>query len=575
MLSEKEIAILKAHNSGLPLSKIAEKFKLSNTEAELLIETATSKMNNLRELAKEREIPAYIRTVDNRIDEPQKGTMKVGSQILKHLSEGIYSSPAAALKELISNSFDSDAPEVRITITDDVIEIQDTGHGMNWKDFDADFTFISHSIKRNRKSNNTPDYNRPIIGFLGIGFISVSELCDKLLITSCRKNEKLFFEAEIDFSKYRERETIEKEFYEVSEYQLTNYLKKDKQIPENSQFTKIKLCNLRPGFKEILNDLKPFNDRNFGINEILDHCNRTGQGITDLGKYWQMLWELAYMCPIKYLPDGPISQISEPILTNIRSTIESFNFEVTINEIELRKPFKFPNEETKYSIHPFSETLRTSEGPLSFRGYLYSQHGMISPKEYIGSLIRVKNVGIGEIDRTFLGYSSSSNQLFRNWVFGEIYVDNGLEEALNINRNRFKVTHPAYIALKGWLHTFLSNVVFKYTLYEYYRKTRIERQESLEEQNTQILNEIVQSEMGKSYRLRFQKLEQNQPILIERESKTVIINSNYTAFQTKMQIKKTMQRTLLLFEIAVEKSAGDLAELKNIFMNGIQKWLNQ
>lgn len=576
MLSEEEITVLKALKKGLSETEIADQFKISLEETRQLIGNALAKRDRLRAIAESRTVPAYIRTVDDRLNTPQTGTMKVGSRILKHLSEGIYSSPAGSLKELVSNSFDSDATQMDIRITENEVILRDNGTGMNWKDFDKDFTFISRSIKR-FEGIKTQLYNRPIVGFLGIGFISVSELCDKLAITSCKKNEDRFFKARIDFSKYREPQALEKEFYEVSEYKLTNYLKKDRGILKEASFTEIRLESLRPGFKEIIADIDPFDNRRLGIKKILEHVSETGDGITDLGKYWQMIWELAYVCPIRYPQDGPVLGVSDTTVVGIKNTLESYNFKVFVNDVELTKPFRFPISDLikvrGYSIHPVSKSIQTSEGPLSFEGYIYSQHGMINPKEYIGIMVRVKNVAIGGIDRAFLGYPSGTNQLFRNWVFGEIYVSEGLEEALNINRNRFKVTHPHYIALREWLHSFLGNIIFKHTLKEFYRKGRDRRRELREEQNIETLDNIVKSEMGKTYKFRFGKLDQNQPLLIDKEEKTITMNSDYSAYQTSAKLSQMIERVFLIFGIALERSNGDMNKLKRLFNEGIEKWI--
>ena len=44
----------------------------------------------------------------------KKLTMQVSVQIIKHISSGLYRSPASAIKEIISNSFDADAHNVNI-----------------------------------------------------------------------------------------------------------------------------------------------------------------------------------------------------------------------------------------------------------------------------------------------------------------------------------------------------------------------------------------------------------------------------------------------------------------------------
>lgn len=582
ILSSEEIELLEAFDRGIDPSEIAKKLNLSEIEVRSKIDIAIKKREYLRTIAKERgrEIPAHIRVVDGRLNQTQKGTMKIGSQILKQLSEGIYTSPASSLKELIGNSFDSDAPEVTISISENEVSIRDTGSGMDWKDFDAEFTFISYSTKR-LKGDITPIYHRPIIGFIGIGFVAVSELCDILEIRSCKKNSDLVFEAKIDFSKYRLPEMVDKEFYEVSEYELTNYKKEDKHIELEESFTEIKLRNLRPGFREIIRDKELFGEGETSIQTIWKHVYEEGIGITGLSKYWQMILNLALICPVVYSDEGPVIGISDEIVSEIKSTLQSFKFRVTINGIELVKPIAFPSnssiaESKAYAIHPIKESIKTSEGTLSFRGYIYSQHQIIDPKECMGILIRIKNVAVGGYDRTLLDYPSGTNQLFRNWISGEIYVDDGLEKAMNITRSSFKTTNPDYIALREWLYRFLNEKVFKYTYEQYYVGGKMERQAEKEAEYMRVFEKIVKSEMGSKYKFEYGALPVEDSVIIDKKKETLVVNTEYPVFrQAHARFENILQRIFVLFEIAVEKSKGDIQKLERIFKEEIEKWINE
>ena len=61
------------------------------------------------------------------------GAIKVGSEILVHLGQGIYSTPANAVKELVANAYDADATRVRIRAKPDIdnFVVLDDGSGMN------------------------------------------------------------------------------------------------------------------------------------------------------------------------------------------------------------------------------------------------------------------------------------------------------------------------------------------------------------------------------------------------------------------------------------------------------------
>ena len=135
------------------------------------------------------------------IGKTQKGVIKVHSQILDDLSSGIYSSTASCLKELVNNSYDADATRVTIRVLPDLdtITIVDDGEGMNGIDFDEKFAWISKSSKR--ETGEKSKKGRPLIGKIGIGFIAVNEICDKVEIISTKKGENFKFTAIVDFKK--------------------------------------------------------------------------------------------------------------------------------------------------------------------------------------------------------------------------------------------------------------------------------------------------------------------------------------------------------------------------------------
>jgi HSP90 family molecular chaperone len=69
-----------------------------------------------------------------KIGEEQNARMKVGSQIVEHLSKGLYNDPAKAIRELISNSFDAEALNVIIRAKPELdrFSITDDGNGMKF-----------------------------------------------------------------------------------------------------------------------------------------------------------------------------------------------------------------------------------------------------------------------------------------------------------------------------------------------------------------------------------------------------------------------------------------------------------
>jgi hypothetical protein len=117
----------------------------------------------------------------------------VDPAVIRELS-GIYKPFVKAFKELISNAYDADANQVKVTVADDLtsIEVLDNGRGLTPLEFRRDFTKIGGSYTRSR-GQFTPK-GRPIIGSKGIGFLAVARYCSRIEVvsTTTRSNVHTF-----------------------------------------------------------------------------------------------------------------------------------------------------------------------------------------------------------------------------------------------------------------------------------------------------------------------------------------------------------------------------------------------
>ena len=73
---------------------------------------------------------------NNMAEIPSKGTLPitVNKSVVKHLSIGLYRNYALAIKELVSNSYDAGATEVKIKLDlkNKKIVVRDNGRGMEF-----------------------------------------------------------------------------------------------------------------------------------------------------------------------------------------------------------------------------------------------------------------------------------------------------------------------------------------------------------------------------------------------------------------------------------------------------------
>jgi hypothetical protein len=107
----------------------------------------------------------------------------VDPSVIRELS-GIYKPFVKALKELISNAYDADATQIKVTISDDFrsIDITDDGAGMTPFNFYREFARLGGSSAW--KNDGISAKGRRRIGFKGIGFLALARYCDALEIES-------------------------------------------------------------------------------------------------------------------------------------------------------------------------------------------------------------------------------------------------------------------------------------------------------------------------------------------------------------------------------------------------------
>jgi hypothetical protein len=91
-----------------------------------------------------------------------------------------------------------------------------------------------------------------------------------------------------------------------------------------------------------------------------------------------------------------------------------------------------------------------SGGPLKFEAYLFWSP-KIAPSEHQGSLIRIHGASGTLFDPTFMRYQIAELTRLRQ-ITCEIFVSEGLDSALNIDRESFNNAHPHAVYITRWLH---------------------------------------------------------------------------------------------------------------------------
>jgi Histidine kinase-, DNA gyrase B-, and HSP90-like ATPase len=212
--------------------------------------------------------------------------------------------------------------------------------------------------------------------------------------------------------------------------------------------------------------------------------------------YLRMVWQLSLSIPVQYIEGHPFDLhdgkwatsfelsnfqkgAAQPLLPSkaTKSFREILNlkdpensaaekFEVFFDDLQLLRPIKYRDlPTTNHAIkHPLiffgkcrEEFLKVprelSGGPLSFEAYLF-WNPKIAPTEHQGALVRIHGSSGTLFDPTFMRYQVSELTRLRQ-ITCEIFVSEGLESALNIDRESFNAAHPHSVFITKWLFSAL------------------------------------------------------------------------------------------------------------------------
>jgi hypothetical protein len=435
--------------------------------------------------------------------------IRVHEKALAHLSRGLYRSPASALRELVSNAWDADAKVVRVDTNYPnflQVSVEDNGEGFTLPEFEAMMQGgIGNSPKRPQAT--TTATGRPIIGRLGIGMLGIAQICLGFRIIS-KTREGAGFAAQIHLYDLL-KERLDRNDPEVTRDEASM---KEVDVGEYTVDKSFNLSDARFGTTVIANDVHPTFVRAFKESVRFEGFEKPTKSwknalkiisgvrsLQELGDYWRLIWELAASCPIPYV-DG--RAIPNRLIWTEQKRLESFHFRVLVDGLELRKPVYLKGNKGGYTTTSIQRQTEKVYGKnLTFSGYIVVQEGaQLRPDELRGILIRIKNVGIGYYDPSMLDYRINQGPRSR-WLTGEIFVEEGLEDALNIDRDSFNRFHPEFRALQEHVHSVLSDKVFP-VVYKKITVRSTERHQERERHRTVALKETIAEATEQKVKLR-------------------------------------------------------------------------
>ncbi len=398
----------------------------------------------------------------------RKLDMRVAAKVLQQLASGIYRSPAGAIKELVSNSFDADSTKVDIAIQineDDRrvegIVVKDNGRGMDLAEFEWFAEHVGSSVKR-LEGDKTPG-GRPLIGKIGIGLLSVGHATNKFTVTSTTADDEFVVRAEVDLSPYYDLRLQVQTLDELHVGNVSLY-----KLPKDFEgsMTQVEFGNVKDPFSRDLasppaGNEKAFDWSNSTYAQFVDWLDNSQIArLEQLSGFSKFMFDTGLISPVCYLPQGPVRGYEESrAIRNLTRRLADYNFHVFVNGTEVFKPILLPHrsdglerKESDYKLYEISIKSKLEDGRrLSAAGYYYHQVKRLIPLAIRGVLLRVNDVGIGSYENSFAKIYNQS-PIVLHQLTGELYVDEGLDSALNIDRNSFFESDEAYQRL--WTEVF-------------------------------------------------------------------------------------------------------------------------
>jgi histidine kinase/DNA gyrase B/HSP90-like ATPase len=132
-------------------------------------------------------------------------------RVFERITLGLYREPTSAIRELISNAYDADATDVKITMHPPLfneIVVEDNGIGMSPAAIDQIVHHVGGSLKRSmrgREAGVTESFGvspggRKLIGQMGIGLYSVARLTRHFSVETKQKNDPFRIQLDVNLT---------------------------------------------------------------------------------------------------------------------------------------------------------------------------------------------------------------------------------------------------------------------------------------------------------------------------------------------------------------------------------------
>ena len=317
-------------------------------------------------------------------------TFNISLAVLNSLGRNLYRTFVTILGEAISNSWDADANNVRITIDKEKSEmiVVDDGDGMSSSDFRNKFLRIGCS-KRTNGSNSQK--GRPYIGRKGIGKLALLSCANRIVIVT-KKSGEVATGGVIDNSELDEAIQDDKDH---ESYELGRLSDEDiKLLDEMEHGTLIKFIGLKDGIINTLDNIRKSIALYFRFSLVDDsfkiyvNGNEINLGdVKDLTDKTQFIWPINNNSHDSFVQTLSIRSVRKDDLTIVKN-INGF-----IASVEKPKDLNILGTGEKVGVDLFVN------GRLRERDILKHIQSARVPESYLYGQIHYNDLDGDEIDR--------------------------------------------------------------------------------------------------------------------------------------------------------------------------------
>jgi len=324
------------------------------------------------------------------------------------------------------------------------------------------------------------------------------------------------------------------------------------------------------------------------------------------------MYGIALAAPIPYPENTKSGADIEPVILRVKEMqelqkrLKSYDFRVELDNVELRRPIILPSTsdltkpssciipttperlpftikegqylseaaevnrywlsvsgtDLKFQIITFAYNERVNGLTLAFSGYFFIQTKRLFPKEEQGVLVRLRHVAIGQYDVNVMTYPLAEGPRF-SMLSGEIFVEEGLDDALKIDREGFNSLDPHYVRLQSYVHSLLHDIIFPEAWTEEKYRNLQRREQRVEEHFRRFSAKMKETTKGGLSKMEIATNapgEAKQLVKVDRSEKKVTVYRNHPVTKSILRRKKfrgIAAQVIAAFEIANSSSSAE------------------